>query len=265
MIYVSPSIVLDPASAASLQYPFILWDNRITAIAADENALYPASNLLNPQTSSYWKSDSTDDQDIIVDLDIDGAIDSFGIEGHNFGSGQIGISVYGITAEPGADWELLAELAPGNDKPIIGIVDAGYFVQLKFSLAPDAIVPQAAVLYVGTGLRLAKGIVPGFVPPADALQTELLSNDADNGAFLGDIIISQRRSTGLTLRPLSRDYYIANLRDFLQARAPFFFHWSPSIAPLEAAYAKFNGDPRAVMNQANLRYDVSWQMTAVAL
>jgi hypothetical protein len=267
-IFVAPAIILDSDEATSLAYPAVLWRNLVTAagITADaEDASYPASNLANPQTSSVWKSGSTMDQDIVFSLSSDDTIDCVGIARHNLGSGAVGLTISGITAEPGAEYETLAELSPGDDSDIMAVVEAGYYASIKLHLEPDAVEPQAAVIYVGKLLRMNKGLAPGFAPPADALQTTMLSGFAENGDFLGDLIVSQRRSSSFKFRPQAGEWYRTTVRPFLEARTPFFFAWSPLAHPDEASFAKFAGDPQAVLSGYRDYFDVSFNMIGLAL
>lgn len=267
MLHIAPSIVLDADAVSSLAYPAVLWQSLVTAagITADEeDADYPATNLANPQTSSLWKGETTGDQDIVFDVDPTDAIDAVGIARHNLGSTHCGMQIYGKTADVGASFELLADLSPGDDADILAIVGAGYYVQIKISLAPDATIPQMAVVYVGTLLRMSKGLIPGFAPPADALQTSLLSGIAENGDFLDDVIVSQRRSSSFTLRPQAGSWYRDNVRPWLEARSPFFFAWSPLSHSGEASFAKFDGDPQVTLGGYRDYFDVSFKLTALA-
>lgn len=268
MIYISPSIVLDAAAYASLANPVFLWNNLVTysGITADEeDPLYPATNMANTQTSSVWKSGSTADQDIIFDLTITGPIDAFGIARHNFGRGSVLVNVYGKTAEPGADWVLVAELSPGDDTPILGLFDADYYVQMKISLEPDAIEPQAAVIYFGKALIMPRSTPVGFVPLPDALVRSTLTGIAENGDFLGDIILSERLNTTVDFRSLDGDWYRANMRPFVQAGIPFFYCWSPTYYPEEGGFAKFEGVPQGTVAQWRGEMDVSLRLVGLAL
>lgn len=268
MIYLAPSLVLSAAASASLANPVFLVDNLVTidGIAADhEDANYPATNLANPQTSSLWRSGSTADQDIIFDLAITGPIDAFGIARHNFGSGQIAVKVYGKTAEPLADWEIVADFAPGNDKPILGLFDSEHYVQVKFSLEPDTVAPQAAVIYIGKALIMPRSTPVGFVPLPDALVRDTLTGIAANGDFLGDVVVSERLSTTVDFRSLDGDWYRANMRAFVQSGIPFFYCWSPTNYPDEAGFAKFEGVPQGSVAQWRGEMDVSLRLVGLAL
>src|SRR5690606_19848477 len=117
-----------------------------------------------------WKSGSTADQYLTVTLDGDIETDCLGIARHNLGSGACGVTIEGITAEDGAVWEELATVTPGaDDAPVIVLFEAGFYTGIRLFLEPGSVEPQAAVLYLGKALKLTKGIVPGFVPPPDAL------------------------------------------------------------------------------------------------
>lgn len=267
MLYIAPSVLL-AATDASLANPVFLWDNLVTStgITADEeDADYPATNLANPQTFSMWKSGSTADQDIVFDVASTDPIDAIGIARHNFGSGQVVVKIYGITADMGAVFELLAELTPGDDSPLLAIFDEGYYVQIKVSLEPDTVEPQAAVAYIGTALIMPRGTPAGFVHLKDGLERETLSTLAENGDFLGDITVSERLVTTVEFRVLDGDWYRETMRPFVQSREPFFYAWSPSTLPNESGFAKFAGVPKGQVNQYTGEVDVSISVIGLAL
>jgi hypothetical protein len=268
MIYISPAIVLSETAYASLANPVFLWENLVTftgIMADEEDADYPATNLANPQTSSLWKSGSTADQDIVFDIDPQQPVNAFGIARHNFGTGHVGVKLYGITAEPGAVFELLADLSPGDDSPILAIVEGDYYVQGMISLEPDTVEPQAAVVYIGTALIMPRSTPVGFVPLPDALVRDTLTGIAENGDFLGDIIVSERLSTTVDFRSLDGDWYRANMRSFVQAGIPFFYCWSPTNYPDEGGFAKFEGVPQGNVAQWRGEMDVSMRLVGLAL
>lgn len=267
MIYINPSIVID-ATLGSLDCPVFLWDNLVTAdgIAADEeDSDFPATNLANPQTSSLWRGTTTGSQDIIFDVDGDDPINAIGIARHNFGSGAIEAQIYGITADEGASFELLADLSPGDDSPILAIVDGSYYAQIKLSLTPDAVIPQAAVIYIGTALIMPRSTPAGFVLLKDALERDMLTGMAENGDFLGDIIVSQKLTTTIDFKLLDADWYVENMRPFVQSSVPFFYARSPNLMPDEMGFAKFGSVPKGQVNQFTGEVDVSIPITGLAL
>jgi hypothetical protein len=267
MMYIAPSLLLS-ASHSSLSNPLFLWDNLVTAsgITPDyADASYPATNLANPQTTSVWKSTSLAVQNIVFTVSPTQQIDAVGIARHNFGSGAVGVKIYGITADVGAVFVLLADLVPGDDSPILAVVTAGYYVQIKIVLTPVAVIPKAAVASIGTALRMPKCIPPGHMPLVDARDVEMLSGVAENGDFLGDIIVSQRLSTNVDFTLLDGDWYRTYMRPFVRSRVPFFFAWAPTLYPYEMGYAKFSGNPKPTISQTRGAMDISLPITGMAL
>lgn len=266
-IFIAPSIVLS-ADSSSLRWPAFLWTSLITAagISADHaDSNYPATNLANPATASLWKSGSTADQDIVFTVSPSAPIDSVGIARHNWGSGAVGVTILGKTADVGAVFETLLELSPGDDSPILAIFESGYYTQIKISLAPGSVAPQAAVISIGTLLRMTTGIPPGHMPLFDARDITLLTAQAENGDFLGDVITSQLLSTSVDFKLLDPDWYRTNMRAFMRSRDPFFFAWSPTSYPLECSYCKFNGSPKPTINQVSGQMDISLPLIGLAL
>jgi hypothetical protein len=267
MIYISPSVVL-ASSIYDLANPVFLWNNLVTVagIAADEeDADYPASNLANPQTSSLWKSGSTADQSIEFTVDSDAPIDSVGIARHNWGSGVVEVTILGITAEPGAVYTELANFTPGDDSPVLAVFDADFYIGIRIDLEPASVEPQAAVVYVGTLLTMPRSTPTGFVPLPDALDRDMLLGVAENGDFLGDVIVSERLSTNVEFRTLDGDWYRTNMRPFVQAAVPFFYCWSMTQRPEESGYAKFDGTPQGSVSQWTGEMDVSLKIIGLAL
>jgi hypothetical protein len=269
MIVFSAALVASEGFATSGLWPAFGWDNQVTTdtIAADhEDADYPASNLANPQTSSLWKSGSTADQYITITLTGDTETDYLGVARHNWGSGLVLITVEGITAEPGAVWEELdSERYLADDTPAMFLFEPGFYVGLRFKLEPDAVEPQAAVIYAGKSLRMPTGIPPGHTPLFDALDVETISTLSERGEFLGDIVVSQQLTSSVEFRLIDGDWYRANMRDFVRQRDPFFFAWSPLYHPDECAFAKFSGNPRPVINQATGEVDITLGLIGLAL
>jgi hypothetical protein len=267
MLYIAPSIILAD-TAGSYANPVFLWDNLVTidGITADEeDADYPATNLANPMTVRLWKATTTADQDIVFDVSSDGPIDGLGVARHNWGSGLVAVKIYGITADPGAVFELLAELAPGDDAPIFALFEPGYYIQIKISLEPVSVVPQAAVVFIGTALIMPRSLPTGFVLPKDGLDRVTLDGSAENGDFLGDITVSERLSTEIPFRFLEGDWYRSDMRQFVQSREPFFYAFSPTTLPDEVAFCKFDGVPKGQINQHGGHVDVSIRVTGLAL
>jgi hypothetical protein len=266
MIVLSPALVLAPQATTTLLWPHIGWENLVTieTIAADhEDTNYPATNLANPQTNSLWKSGSTADGSITITLSGEEQTNYVGIARHNLGSGLVPVTIYGTVA--GGDPEII--VGPqylGDDLPAMFVFAADFYTEIEIFLEPAAVAPQAAVVYVGKALAMPTGIPPGHTPTRDALETQASAELSENGEFVGDIIVSQRFVTSIDFRMLDGAFYREHVRPFIQQRDPFFFAWCPLLLPTECAYAKFNGNPRATINQATGEFDLSFGITGLA-
>lgn len=270
MVIISAALVEALNGTADVTRPIIGYGSLVTVsnIAADHaNADFPATNLANPQTSSFWKSGSIADQYITVTLDGTIETDYMAVARHNWGSGLVVTSVEGITAEPGAVWtELNGEQLLGDDAPAMFLHQAGFFVGKRFKLQPDAVEPQAAVVYVGTSLRLTRGIQVGHTPVKYGRSRQLTEGSASNGDYLGKIILSQQLNTTIVLKDLAADWYRSNLQPFIDVcREPFFFAWAPYDYPKEIGFGPASGDPIPVIGQRTGTIDISIPMRAVAL
>jgi hypothetical protein len=263
MIYVSPSIVLSPALLAPLRNPSFLWRNAITSVVADhEDIDYPAVNLLAPQTYSMWKSDTLGQQSLVASISSETAINAIGIAKHNF-AGHV-LTIRGITADDGAEWQTLAEMSPGDERAILAVFEPGYYEELEIEIDGE-VMPEAAVLYAGTLLVVPRGVPQSHMLAKDALQRDTLVGVAENGDFLGDVITSERFGFQVDLTALDGDWYRQNMRPFVQSGRPFFYAQSPALMSGEAVFGKLEQVPQGKVSYWGGQMDVSLQIVGLAV
>lgn len=271
-VVLSPGLVTNPVAGESRVNPYVGWHNHVvlTNVIADSEAFgYPATNLANPSTVNSWLSESLSEQLVTVD-DIDGQTDYVGIARHNLGSGDIAIlAVEAITADLGADWEVVHPgFVPGDDAPILLRFPAGFYTGVRLRLAPDAVAPTIAVLFVGKLVVIPTGISPGYTPIVDGEDVDIVGGRAEAGDFLGEIVVGAELSTSTPLTLLPREWYDDEFRPFIKAAnngAPFFFAWSPVLRPEQVGYCWFDQSARPVISQTDGSYDISLSMKGVAL
>jgi hypothetical protein len=271
MIVFSPALVLTAQQQIDENRPIICYENHVSVsnlVADQEDADYPATNLANPLTTSLWKSGSTSDQYLTVTLSGADEVDYVGIARHNFGSGAVIVSVEAITDEPGAVWEeVIDEQDLGDDRPALFVFEADHYVGVRLKLQPDAVEPQAAVMYLGRSLRMPKGLQPGHVPMPYARTRETLNGSSMNGEFTGSIVISQRLASSAIFKAIDGAWYRESMQPFVEVcRDPFFFAWRPVAFPSEVAYAWALSDPQPVQNyfRSDL-VDISLDLGGLAL
>ncbi len=258
--------------------PLILWDNRVTTanVSADsEDASYPATNLANPATNQEWRGSSNSPTPTEVDIDVDinsvDLIDGVGIARHNFGTEQIAVSIYSLSADsPPVETLLAGPQIPPNDEPMLFQFTATSFVTLRVHLdIPAATVPRAAVLYAGPLLIAERGFDVGseFTPPRFARKTTSVNGMSHAGDFLGRIITSQAIEGAVaTWKHFTPAWYRDEFDPFVAAAqrdTPFFFAWSPDGYPYEVAFAWLSEDPLPLLSPVTDRFGVSLKMDGI--
>jgi hypothetical protein len=270
VIIISPSLVVSRALLYTPDLPVVLFENLVTAanvVADEEDADFPATNLANPQTSSFWKSGSTADQYITVTLDGTMETDGLGVVRHNWGSALVVVSVEGITAEPGAVWtELVGERTLGDDTPVLFVFEGDFYVGLRLKLQPDAVEPQAAVIYAGPTLTLPRSVPVGHKPLKYSRTRNTIAGRATNGDFLGNIVLSQSLQTTFDVKLLDPDWYWEHGQPFVAAsNDPFFLAWRPDSFPDECAFAWATNDPQPTISVITGELDISLNLDGLAL
>src|SRR5262249_36635016 len=101
MIVISSSLALSPSAANPLNTPVFGWRSIVTAgniSATSEAAGFPATNVANPSTNLRWVADPgspAGDQYLTIAVgDVD-PVDYLAVAVHNFGTGNIPVSVEG--------------------------------------------------------------------------------------------------------------------------------------------------------------------------
>src|SRR5262245_37756301 len=88
-----------PAFPVTADHPIVGWHNVVTAtnIAATyQDPDFPAVNLATASTYEEWRSDGAGEQFLTVTTGYVDEVDYLGIARHNFGSGQVAISIEGF-------------------------------------------------------------------------------------------------------------------------------------------------------------------------
>jgi len=238
--------------------PIIGWQNLVTPSNLSsgstynddpvEDELYPTANLAN--TSTYQRFQQTNGGEsfwIQVDLNGNQDVDYLAIAGHNFGSKQRSVQVFGALGfDSNGDpdfMELTDAFIPGDNTPLIFRFVPGKYIAIRLNVesSTQAVndIAYAAVMYVGKLLVMERKIQVSFVPLNYGRRADVTSNRSERGHFLGRTVVGSWLETSATFMYLSPDWYRDNMDDFLKAAQtePFFFAWAPETYPEEAGYA----------------------------
>lgn len=259
MIILSPSLVLAPG--ALLNTPVFGWQSLVTTLnvtATSSDADHPVTNLANPSTALYWQAapgSPAPDQYLTVDVNQIDPIDFLAVAGHNFGTGQIPVSVEIATAlvgsPPALNW---TEIAPdrllGLDDPVLFRFAPTSVLGIRLRMQPGLEAPRAAVLYVGRLLVMPRGISDSHTPINLGRTVDRLRQVSHNGHYLGDIILSEGRTSSLPFKHLDPGWYRETMDQFVRAAhvegRPFFVGWQPQEYPDDVGYCTLTNNPTPV-------------------
>lgn len=272
MIVLSRSLALLDAQIAGLWRPIIGWHNLVTAagVSADSEAAgFPVTNLANPSSVEGWRSAASTDQVITVTISTTSAIDYIGVQGHNWGSAGIAVSIWGQTADETPVWvELIESFLLGNDGPAVLRFEAGFYQAVEIRLSPDIeapVAPVAAVLFVGKLIEMRCGLQPGHIPVTFSSANKTQHNLAEDGHYLGAVVLGESAGTAAEFRLIEPDEYRETVEPFRRAGkgTTFFWSWAPADYPDEVGYAWLTNDPKAVVSQRTGLIDVTFQFGAM--
>lgn len=248
MLVISGRLILQPVTPAETDLPLIGWRNLVTAtsITADsEQDNYPASNLANPAThpQAEWRSETTDEQYLTMLIDTGDDIDYVAIARHNFGTAEIPVSIEVI--DDGEWVEIVGEIMPADDSPLLFRFPAGSQSQVRIRLQEGIAAPRAAVVYLGKLLVMERKVYVGHTPMPHARKSNVVNGRSETGEFLGRIVLGEWRETTVPLSLITPEWYRANMDAFLKVakETPFFFAWRPDTYPREVGFGWLTDDP----------------------
>jgi hypothetical protein len=273
-IVVAPGLVVSPgidglnANSPIIGYQSLVTSGNVTATTTQQGA--PASHLANPSTVLKWRASSAiTDQVLTVTLETADDLDYVSIAGHNFGSGQMPVSVEGLTGSPPVWGALVPATLLANDGPVIFRFPPQPLAAIRVRIQPSGVLPPAApvaaVLYAGKLLVLQRRIYVGHTPMPYGRKLTVANHRSIAGAFLGRIVLSEKTTTGIDLQNLTPAWYRSQFEPFLIAakEIPFFFGWRPGSYPHEVGFAWLTNDPQPKNQRANGMMQVSLDLEGI--
>jgi hypothetical protein len=238
--------------------------------ATSSAAGFPATNVANASTALRWVSNpgspSTDQYLTVTITEVD-PIDYLAVAVHNFGSGNIPVSVEGSTGGSPEWFELNAPRMLANDEPVIFRFTPQSLSGIRLRMQPGDADPFAAVLYVGKLLVSPRGTHQDHTPINLGKSVTAPIGVSEAGHFLGRIIISESRATTFALRQLTDAFYRTSMQPMVDAMkdTPVFFAWKPTEFPDDMGFVFVTNDPQPSRSFDTRTMSVEFQMMGVAL
>jgi hypothetical protein len=265
---ISNNLVLAQTPALNANNPLIGWRNIVTVsgiVADTEDVAFPAANLANPATHLFWRGANTNDQNITISVGQIDPIDYLAVAGHNFGSGALAVKLQGRSSLLDPFTDLTQDVIPADDSPLLFRFVPTSLVEIRLAMAPDVIIPQAAVIYVGNLLVLQRRIYVGHRVLPFNRQANIVTGRSEEGQFLGRIVLGQMTGSALELNNITPDFYREEMEPWLKraVEAPFFFAWRPSDYPAETGYCWASGDAQMSNQRSNGMVQVALNLQGI--
>ena len=272
-VVIANGLVLSPGEHnLNSDSPIIGYRNLITAAniaATTEEAPHPAVHLGNPATHLFWRSvvgSPAADETVTATLDTIEPIDYLAIARHNLGSARLEVSVEGQATDGGPWLELIGgQMLPDNGPVIFRFAPQSLYA-LRLRILAPAVPVEIGVIYAGLLLTLQRRIYVGHTPLKYGREIQTANPRSISGAFLGRIVLGEKRVSSVALANLTPAWYRAQLDPFILAaqERPFFFAWRPGSYPHECGYAWLSEDPKPSNQRPNGMMQVTLEMEGIA-
>lgn len=263
MTVISDSLVVTDQEILNPKYGRLCWQNILRTADVtftSETTEHPASNVVNPSTSFYWQADSTDQQDITIQVGAD--IDYIGIARHNFGpDAEIRIAF----VVNGYEFSVYNWDTPPSRQIQLYLFNPWYADEVLVQIRGNDVPPLLGVVYAGLSTKLQRKIYVGHTPITYGRDVVTVGGYSENGQYLGELIRREGRSTNLSLQNLTPDWYREELDPFIaqRPRFPAFFAWRPGQYQAEVGYVWLTGSPRPVNQRSNGMMSIDLQLEGI--
>lgn len=264
MIIFGPNLYLPSTGDDSIDNPQIGYDNEVTLanlVADTADANYPATNLVNPSTSSRWQAADTTTQYLTISLANLFAVDYVGIAKHNLFSSGCTISVETQAVAAGAWVQQTTPRVPLDDSPIILRWLAASPNAVRLKMTGNSTVARIAVLYCGKILPVPRRVYVSHAPLNLSRDATVTTGRSESGNFLGRVVLREFTSTSMNLQNLDPAWYRSFMDPFVKVSkdTPFFAAWRPGSYPSEVGYCWMTNSPKPVNQRANGMMSVQLQ------
>ena len=263
-VVVAPSLGAEDLNAPVFGYGTFATAANVTATTAATG--YPASNLANVSTASFWRASTTALHYLTVTMATTQIVDYVGIARHNFQTAGIAVSVETQEGSGSAWVEVIPPFIPSDNAALILRFAAQSAYAVRVKLAAGSVVAQASVLYVGKLLSSTQRVYVGHSPITLNRRTEVVSGLSENGNYLGRIVTGSNLTTALSLTHFKPDWYRSYFDPFVNAAqtVPFFFAWRPLQYPNETSFAWLTNAPQPSNMLPNGMMQITLEMSGVS-
>ena len=244
LILSSALVLAATVDGLSLDHPVVGWHNVVTAagiVADSAEANYPASNLANPATHLEWRAGQAGNQYLTITTGEVDPIDYVAVARHNWGSGEIPVSIEGFIS--GVWTEIVEETMLADDGPALWRFTGQSLSQIRIRLQASAGSVAGArttttiserdggVVFAAayTIVDMTKALIPGAIVSsigiystlAGAFKVKIVKRNSvgnfdvvvsESFAHPGGGFVDHDLSSAYTI-PSSGDYYLAALND----------------------------------------------------
>lgn len=263
-VVIAPSLGAEDLNAPVFGYSNFTTPANMAATTAATG--YPASNVANVSTASFWRASTTALQYLTATLVTAQVVDYVGIARHNFQTAGIAVSVETQEGSGGPWVEVIPPFIPNDNAALILRFAAQSAYAVRVKLAAGSAAAQVAVMYVGKLLSSTQRVYVGHSPITINRRVDVVSGFSESGNYLGRIVTGSNLTTAISLTHFKPDWYRSYFDPFVSAAqtVPFFFAWRPLQYPNETSFAWLTNTPQPSNMLPNGMMQVTLEMSGVS-
>ncbi len=233
-----------PTSSSS----YVLYENvflHSSLVASATAAGSHVRNAVDWRTQTFWQCNSPGWQTMTVQLPEAINCNAFAVARHNLKTASADGYIH-LQYFSGWDWITVCKLLAVDDDTSLFTRFANTIAsqwRVVINIKPGAIF-HMAVCMAGQAIQMPFGMPKGFVPPRHNIQLSTLTNQSENGAFVGRSVIREGYKTEIKQPRVPTTWLRNEGMKFVNhaIKKPFFFQWSDRYFPTDSAYCWLDGN-----------------------
>tara|TARA_Y100000593_G_scaffold91391_2_gene180037 strand:+ start:1011 stop:1904 length:894 start_codon:yes stop_codon:yes gene_type:complete len=217
------------------------WRDAITAATASSAAEgQGAANAISWQTYERWRPTASP-ATLTATFDAQ-TIDYIGVAAHTLRT----TDSVALEVRQGGVWsEITTNLVtwPDDNEAIMVLIDPREIDGVRLNITYTGNAPSVGKISAGRVLTMRRPFYSGHNPGMLSRDTTRQPSVSEGGEWLGNTVIRQSRSTGMSWEHIEANWYRINVDPFVQhARGnPFFIAWNPARF-IDCLYGMLEGD-----------------------
>lgn len=242
------TVIIDGSNISKPRIGYVnLLESAITTSATSEAEGFEKENAYDWRLDDWWKPETTGTHYLTAAYSAAVHADYFAVFGHDLHTYNASVKLQ-YSTDGGANWSDATDyVSPARGLVIFRSFDRIGAHRWRVVLLSASGPASIGMIAFGESLQIPRQFGTGFTPPNLARKNEIMGQQAEKGAFLGQSVRRNGVKFSIQRDVLEPGWVREEWEPFMDhaETKPFFFSWDYENHPWEAAYCWMQGSSQA--------------------